>query len=80
MSVLKESKIVANLRHDFAQIDGLSDYICDYLDSTMDQVVVDVFEEFMAKQPTLAEFVKNAKSGMDALMLLRDTNTEAGGQ
>jgi len=74
LSVLKENKIVANLRHDFAQVDGLSDYICDYLDSTMDQVVVEVFEEYLASQPELAEFVKSAKSGMNALMLLRDTN------
>jgi len=80
LSFLKETEIMDSRRHDYFQADTIADYICDYLDSTMDQAVVEVFEDFMASQPELAEYVKNANSGMKALMMLRDASTEANGQ
>ncbi len=76
MLQLKESEIMTPKRHDFIQADSLADYICDYLDGELDQVVAEVFEQYMASEPELADFVKQASSGKKALELLRDTNIE----
>jgi hypothetical protein len=71
---------MATKRLDFTQVDALSDYICDYLDSTMDRGIAEVFEEYMASKPELAAFVRSAKSGMNALSLLRDPSIEEDGR
>jgi anti-sigma factor RsiW len=62
------------------QADALADYICDYLDSNLDPVIAEIFEEYLAAQPELANFVKNANSGKRALEQLRYLNTESGAQ
>jgi anti-sigma factor RsiW len=62
------------------QAHALADYICDYLDSNLDPVIAEIFEQYLATQPELANFVKNANSGKRALEQLRYLNTESGAQ
>jgi hypothetical protein len=68
---------MATKRHDFVQEDSLADYICDYLDNEMDVVVAEVFEEYIASVPKLAQFVRDANQGKKALEHLRNFNIEA---
>ncbi len=63
---------MTTVRHDLIQADSLADYICEYLDGEMDQVIIEVFQEYMAHQPELAEFVRKAAFGKQLLELLRD--------
>ena len=80
MPFTQENEIMALNRHDFVQADSLADYICDYLDGEMDQTIREVFEEYLATQTELTEFINTANSGKKALEILKDFNSEGDGQ
>jgi hypothetical protein len=67
-------------RPDSMQSDALADFICDYIDGLMDPVVVLIFEEYMSNHPKLAEFVREANLGKNALMKLKDASSELNAQ
>jgi len=47
--------------------DRLSEYICDYIDGTMDPVVEEVFEEYMGQNTSVYNIVQRSRWSKNAL-------------